>query len=46
MDGAADAIYDYLSKLSLDAEHSASSLSLPNWFFWPSPDESFCSSSG
>jgi hypothetical protein len=44
-DGAADAIYDYLSKHSLDVEHSASSLSLPNWFFWPSPDESFCSSS-
>jgi hypothetical protein len=44
-DGAADAIYDYLSRLSLDAEHSASFLSLPTWFFWPSPDESFCSSS-
>jgi hypothetical protein len=44
-DDAADAIYEYLSKQARDSDFTTTAVSLPAYFFYPSPDESFCSSS-
>jgi hypothetical protein len=44
-DRAADAIYEYLSKQARDSDFTTTAVSLPAYFFYPSPDESFCSSS-
>jgi hypothetical protein len=44
-DGAADAIYEYVSKQARDSDFTTTAVSLPAYFFYPSPDESFCSSS-
>jgi hypothetical protein len=44
-DGAADAIYEYLSRQARDSDFTTTAVSLPAYFFYPSPGESFCSAS-
>jgi hypothetical protein len=44
-DVAADAIYEYLSKQAIDSDFRTTEVSLPTYFFYPSPDGPFCSSS-